>query len=519
MTAQARIARVQLAMGLDESLRRARAAMADKAVDDFYTFFRYFAWPVLEPATKFVDNWHIHALCEHLQAVTNDEISRLIINIPFRQLKSRIVSQSWHAWEWLRKPHLQYLTGSYAINLATRDAVDARRVIESDAYQACWGDRFRMTTDQNVKTRYENSKRGMRTITSTESGATGFGGNRIIVDDPISAADADNEIARKRSIEWWKGTVATRFNNPGEDAAVIVQQRLHENDLSGYLLQTQPEVWEHLAFPMRYEETRPVFMGGKVQEVATKDIKTCIGYTDPRTVLGELLNPARLPEATVKQMELDLGEYHVGAQLQQRPTSRGGVIFKRADWQFYVELPAILDETIISVDCTFKDTKTSDYVAIQAWGRVGARYYLLKRLREKMGFGATVTAIRTYKALFPKATAVLVEDKANGSAVIETLKGDIPGIIAIEPEGGKVARAFAIQPTHESGNLYIPDPSIDPDIETYLAELSSFPTAPNDDEADATTQAVNWYKNRTSSTGILDFYQQQLDAQNQQRAA
>ena len=504
------MARTVLEQALFDVRMERKRRIAEVAAVDFYVFFKEFAWPVLEPGTVYVDNWHIEALCRHLEAVTHGEINRLLVNIPYRQLKSRIISQAWPVWEWINVPSIQFLTASYARDLAIRDAVDSRRIIESAEFQECFGDRFQMTSDQNVKSRYENDKRGMRTITATDAAATGFGGNRIIVDDPISALDADNEIARLRAIEWWRGTVATRFNNPREDAAVIVQQRLNELDLSGYLLSNHPGEWEHLVFPMRYEETRPVYIGGILKEVPTKEISTSLGYVDPRTEVGELLNPKRLDDATVAQMEKDLGAYHAAAQLQQRPTARGGVIFKRADWKFYKELPSYFDEIVLSLDCAFKDTKTSDYVALQAWGRKGAEFYLLKRVRERLGFGATVTATATHKALFPDAVAVLIEDKANGSAVIETISKDINGVLAIEPEGGKVARAYAVQPTHEAGNIYLPDPSIDPEIETFLSEVSSFPNAPNDDETDAFTQAINWFKNRVTGTGILDYYKQQL---------
>ena len=506
------IKRSVLEQGLYDIRMERKRRLSKEAASNFAVFFREFAWPVLEPATTFIDNWHIDALCEHLQAITYGDINRLLINIPYRQLKSRIVSQAWPVWEWINTPSVQFLTASYARDLAIRDAVDSRRIIESAEFQECFGDRFQMTSDQNVKSRYENDKRGMRTITATDAAATGFGGNRIIVDDPISALDADNEIARLRAIEWWKGTVATRFNNPKEDAAVVVQQRLNELDLSGYLLSNHPGEWEHLVFPMRYEKTRPVYVGGILKEVPTEQVSTCLGYTDPRTVEGELLNPKRLDEDTVKQMEKDLGTYHTEAQLQQRPAARGGVIFKRADWKFYKELPK-LEEIVISVDCAFKDTKTSDYVAIHVWGRKGSEFFLLKRLRERMGFGATVKATATHKGLFPSAVATLVEDKANGSAVIETIKKDINGVLAIEPEGGKVARAYAVQPTHEAGNIYLPDPSIDPTIEEFLSEASSFPNAPHDDETDAFTQAINWFKNRVKGTGILDYYRQQLEEQ------
>lgn len=386
---------------------------AEDARKDFFTFFRGFAWPVLEPATKYVDNWHIHAICEHLQAVTRGEITRLIISLPFRMLKSTLVSQAWPAWEWIEKPSTQWLTASFAKELATRDAVNSRRVIESDAYQACWGDRFQMTTDQNVKTRYENTARGHRFITSTDAGATGFGGNRILVDDPMNAKKADSEIARNESIEWFKGTISTRFNNPKEDAAVIVHQRLHENDLTGWLLKHQPEVWEHLVLPMEHELKRSIFIGGMMKEVPVSEIETSIGFKDPRTVEGELLHPARLDAESVAILKKAIGSYHTASQLQQKPTSRGGVIFKRERWNFYTALPQF-DERIISVDATFKDNEDSDYVAIQAWGRIGAHKFLIKRMKEQMGFSATVTALRSWAALFPGYTALLIEDKANG---------------------------------------------------------------------------------------------------------
>lgn len=212
------------------------AVKAVQAERSLWRFLRDYAWPVLQPGTPFVDNWHVHAICEHLEALSRGEIKRLVINLPFRMLKSTIISQAFPAWEWLEKPHLQYLTASYAKDVATRDAVDSRRIIESPAYQAAWGDRFRMTTDQNVKTRYENNRKGSRVVTATDAAGTGFGGNRIVIDDPVSALEADSEVARAQSIEWWKGTASTRLNNPKEDAIIVVHQRLHVEDLTGYIL-------------------------------------------------------------------------------------------------------------------------------------------------------------------------------------------------------------------------------------------------------------------------------------------
>lgn len=457
---------------------------AELARRNLHDFLQYIAWPVLMPATPFVDNWHIRAICDHLEAVKSGQIKKLIINMPFRSLKSTIISQTFPAWEWIHNPSLQYLTASYAKDVAIRDAVNSRRIIESERYQRHYGTAFKMSGDQNVKSRYDNDKAGHRTVTSTDGTGTGFGGNRRIVDDPISAKEANSIPAVEASIEWWRGTMTTRANDPVNDSVIIVHQRINERDLTGYLLANESG-WEHLVLPMRYESEYKK--------------TTSIGFSDPRTIEGELLHPARLPEFIVQEMEKSLGAYHTNAQLQQRPDSRGGNIFNRNHWQYYKVLPT-LEEIVISVDCTFKDLQTSDYVAIQVWGRNGANKYLIYRVRQRMGFAATVQAIRSTKAKFPKAIAVLIEDKANGSAVIETLTKEIAGIIAINPEGGKVARAYAVQPEQESGNIYLPDPSIDGDIETFLAEVSSFPTPTiNDDEVDAFTQVINWMRNRPSS--------------------
>lgn len=508
---RSRAQKLQLVMALDERLRRKRRALADKAREDFFTFFRYFAWPVLEPSTEYVDNWHVHAICEHLQAVSKGQVNRLIINMPFRMLKSTLVSQAWPVWEWIERPSLQYLTSSYAKVLSIRDAVNSRRIIESDVFQESFGERFMMTSDQNVKSFYENSKRGQRVATSTDAAATGFGGNRILVDDPISSREADSEPARLASIEWWKGTAATRFNDASKDAAVVVMQRLHEDDLTGYLLKSGAR-WEHLVLPMRYERKRMVYIGGNLKEVDTDTISTSTGFVDPRSDEGELLCPARLNDEAVTAIELDLGSYHTKAQLQQAPTTRGGTIFARKDWKFYKALPT-MDECVLSIDATFKDTKNSDFVAIQLWGRKDADKYLMKRLKERMGFGATVKAIQAMRAdaisKKLKLTAILIEDKANGPAIIETLKKDVSGVIAIEPEGGKVARAFAIQPEHEAGNIWVPDPSIDPTIEEFLSETASFPNVAHDDETDSFTQAINWLRNRVTKIGMLEYYRQE----------
>lgn len=465
----------------EEKLRRVAARK-------LHTFLKHYAWPVLQPGTQFVDNWHIGAICEHLEAVKMGQIRRLLINMPFRMLKSTIVSQAFPAWEWIDAPHLQYLSASYAKDVATRDAVDSRRIIESWQYQLAWGDRFEMTSDQNVKTRYENDKRGSRVVTATDAAGTGFGGNRIIVDDPVSALEADSEVARNTSIEWWKGTASTRLNNPQEDAIIATHQRLHQNDLTGYIL-AEERGWEHLVLPMRYDpELRKT---------------TSIGFQDPRSKFGQLLCPDRLNEDTVQEMEHRLGSYHTAAQLQQNPVGREGSIFGRGDWNFYFVPPEqqaqSMDEIIWSWDMTFKDTKGSDKVSGLAIGRKGADKYLLWRVNDQLSFSKSKTAVENERQRFIKRTiAILIEDKANGPAIIDALKESVPALTPITPQGGKIARAYAVQPQHEAGNFYLPSPTM-PGFEwvnAWMDLFAAFPGVPNDDDVDAWTQGVTWFTSR-----------------------
>lgn len=474
---------------------------AEKGRRSFHFFFQHIAWPALQPATEFKDNWHIGAICEHMEAVKLGQIRKLVVNMPFRMLKSSIISHAFPAWDWIDNPSRQFLSASYSRDIATRDAVDSRRIIESVGYQQAYGNCFRMTGDQNVKGRYENDHRGMRIVTSTDSTGTGFGGDFRLIDDPVSAREADSALALARSIEWYRGTMATRANDPSSGAIVLVHQRLNPNDLTGYVL-AEEEGWEHLVLPFRYD---PALRK-----------TTSLGFSDPRTVEGELIHPARIDEKNAQALEKSIGSYHRSAQLQQNPEPRGGIIFNRNHWKYYRELPE-LDEITISVDCTFKDLQSSDYVAIQAWGNKGANDYLLKRVKERMGFAATVLAVRSMKALYPDAVAILIEDKANGTAVIETLSDEIAGILAIQPEGGKVARAYAAQPAQEAGNVWLPDPSIDSDIETFLTEVSCFPNSVNDDETDAMTQYLNWRRVRGKTMGLVEYMKQQVEEKRNQQ--
>jgi len=381
---------------------------ADELMANFHSYVLA-AWSSLEPATRFVDNWHVGAICEHLQAVAERQILRLIINMPPRFLKSNLVSVLWHTWVWTRWPERRFLTGSYAKDLATRDAVAARRVMETAWYRRHFEHVFTFTTDQNVKTRYENDKRGYRVTTSPDSASTGEGGDHLVIDDPISAKEATSEVVRKSANSWWKESMSTRFNDPKTGTAVLVMQRLAQDDMTGMLLGEGG--WDHLILPMRYE--------------AAHRKVTSLGFVDPRTEEGQLLFPERYDLESVERLEKDLGSYGTAGQLQQRPVPRGGAIFLRNNYRFWMGRVEDVEyeECVISVDCAFKDLKDSDYVALQVWGRRGADKILLYRKRERLSFTQTKLLIETVWPKFrTKTVAVLIEDKANCPAVIDTLR-------------------------------------------------------------------------------------------------
>lgn len=479
------------------------AIQGERARRSFKYFFREFAWPVLYPGVSFVDGWHVDAVCEHLEAVKRRQIKKLYINLPGRHLKSTLVTQSFPAWDWIDDPQLTYLTASYAQHLATRDSAMSRLVMQSQRYQDAFGRSFQLRSDQNEKHHYANSRGGYRLAVGVDTGVTGFGGNRRIVDDPVNPADMNSAVKIARGVEWWKGTFSTRVNDPKNDTIVLAQQRLSADDTTGYVT-TKEDGWVGLVIPLRHEVDQP-------------RRTTSLGWTDPRTVDRALMQPERIGEAEAAPLERQLGEYHRLAQLQQRPKHRGGVIFKRSDYRFWTVLP-VIDYWLMSVDCTFKDGQTNDHVAVQAWGLSGPRKILVKRIKERMSFSATCMAVRTMHASLPDCMAVLIEDKANGSAVIETLSKEVAGVIAINPDGGKAARAYAMQPDHEAGNVWLPDPTVDPDIETFLVASSAFTGADggDDDEIDGMTQAVNWSRKRFGMMGLQEHMRAQAEAMAQQ---
>jgi predicted phage terminase large subunit-like protein len=470
------------------------------ATRSFKEFVRQ-AWPIIEPLTPFVPGWHIDAIIDHLEAVTRGDIRQLIINVPPRHMKSLLVSVLWPAWEWIQHPERRWLYSSYAASLSIRDSVKCRMLIESAWYQRFWGDRFSLASDQNTKTRFDNNRSGYRIATSVGGAATGEGGDRIVVDDPHNVQEAESDTIRKSTIDWFDVVMSTRVNDPRTAAKVIIMQRCHQRDLSGHLLAQGGYV--HLRLPAEFEEPKCI---------------TPIGWSDPRTQLGELLWAGRFGPTEIADLKIGLGSYAAAGQLQQRPSPAGGGIFKR-HWFRYIQprganfppvivrlpdgspisIPPIVVphgtvEQIQSWDCSFKDLDTSDYVVGQVWARMGSSFFLGDQIRGRLDCPGTVKAVRELTEKWPNTLAILIEDKANGSAVIQMLQNEIPRLLPVNPSGGKIARAQAVSPLVEAGNVFLPHPDWAPWVNDFIEECVQFPNGAHDDQVDAMTQALlRWH--------------------------
>jgi predicted phage terminase large subunit-like protein len=448
------------------------------------------AWPTAVPSL-FQYNWHIGAIAEHLTALYRGQIRDLLINIPPRFGKSSICSVMFPAWVWLQDPRVKLLYSSYAANLAIRDSLATRQLIESNWYQSRWSDRFTIAKDQNEKSRFENSFKGYRLATSVGGANTGEGVDIIVCDDPHSVQTVESDIVREGAVRWWNEVMSTRGNDPRTVRRLVIAQRAHFADLSGNILLQGDYV--HLNLPMEFEK-------GATYVSVPSGVQFAPETTDPRSEDGELLWKERYTAEETAKLKKRLGSHASAAQLQQRPTPREGGMFKRAQIQFYDLPPSILlekkfDDQCWSWDCAFKDLDDSDYVVGTAWLRFGADFYLLHLVRDRMAFSATKKAIQACAAKYQgKITRILVEDKANGPAVIDDLKHKVPGFKPVEPEGGKEARAQAIEPFWEAGNIYLPMRA--PWVEDFIQECTEFPRGAYDDQVDSMTQALVWFMKR-----------------------
>lgn len=462
------------------------------------------SWRVVEPVTPYMNNWHIGLISEYLVALTKLRIQNLIINIPPRHMKSLQACVMWPTWVWIDMPASRWLTGSYSMNLALRDTLKARRILQSDWYQDRFRDRFQLTGDQNEKRRYENDKTGLRMAFGMDTGFVGEGGDFIVVDDSLKPQDADSDIERNKINQTWDESVSTRANDPKTARRLIIGQRLHDDDLPGHVLEkmqndANAHQYELLCLPARYEANR--FFSG-------------IGLADPRTEPGALLWPEHIDDKELKAIEADLGVRAAAGQLQQRPAPIGGAIFL-VDWwagnknRYDPADMGIYNQSIarwLFWDTALKDKEQNDTTALVVFEllpdyRIFARHVWWKRLQFPQ-LSSTIEE-ETVRWMFDeKLRDCVIEDKASGISAIQTLEQGASEevaqrIKAFNPgSASKSARMRSASMWCERGCVLLPTPHPSvPWLFEFEDMLYKLPAAKIDDPGDAFSMGILYLEN------------------------
>lgn len=415
-------------------------------------------------------NWiagkHHKIICDKLDDVIAGKIKRLMFFLPPRHGKSMCVTKTFPSYYLGKFPDKRVLEVSYGEDLAKEFGESNRKKVEEFGLPV-FDINVSATQSSKVDWNIENHYGGMVSV-GVGGGITGKGADLLILDDPIkNRTEAESERFRRYLYSEWQSSIYTRLHPNA--TVIIILTRWHEDDLAARLIKESPDEWDIVSLP-------------------------CICDSDDDLLcrkIGEPLWPEhgfdkRWAETTKKTV----GSYAWSSLYQQSPTPAGGSIIKRSWIKYYDSLPLQFDKIVQSWDCSFKDNSDNDYVSGQIWGKLGINYYLLDRVHDRMGIVATINAIKAMSAKWKEANSIFIEDKANGTAVVEMLKNQIPGIIPVEPKGGKIVRTQAVAPFFEAGNVYLPDPSIKAWVGDFVEEVLSFPNGQNDDDVDSMSQAI-----------------------------
>lgn len=443
---------------------------------------------------------HTELVCETLQRIADGEQLSVLIEMPPRHGKSMTVTESFPSFYLGKNPNKRVIAAAYSDGLAKKFGRLNRNKFSEFAPELF----SQRLSDENAAVKdwgVEGNNGGM-IATGIGGSLTGQGADLMIIDDPIkNMKEASSQLIRDNIWDEWEATLATRLHDGA--SVIVIMTRWHEDDLIGRLLNRSPRKWIRLRLPAIAEDEDDL-LGREIGEPLCREL----GFD----------------EEWAEQKKTEVGSRTWAALYQQRPSPAGGNIFKREWMRYYVRteqqkrdwglsddvavLPVHYDKFAQSWDCTFKDTSKSDFVAGGVWARKGANFFLMDIDHRRMGFSETMKAIRKMTDKWPQARSKYIEDKANGTAVIEMLKDEISGITPVEPEGGKEARANAVSPLFEAGNVFLPHPKLHSWSEDVVEELVSFPNAAHDDLVDMTSQALNQLY--TSKSNPLDRYRNLL---------
>ncbi len=418
---------------------------------------------------------HLELVCNTVQDFIEDKlinedgkiVNVLTISIPPQHGKSQSVTETLPSWYLGKYPSKRVIVVSYGDDLARRfGRRNKQKILE-------YGNKLfgiEISNETRSDTEFEiNGYKGTMISRGIMAGITGQPGDLIIIDDPIkNRQEADSETYRERVWDEWLNSIKTRLSAKGK--VIIIQTRWHEDDLTGRIIKENTERYHELNLPCEAEEND--LLGREVGDA----------------LFPEIGKDREWLQDFKKSYTTSQGSRAWEALFQGRPSSQEGNLIKRGWWKYYNVLPRVAVK-ILSVDATFKDEDDSDFVVIQVWGKVGSSLYLIDQTRDRMDFPTTIREIKQMLKKHPTCSAKLIEDKANGSAIISVLRSSVGGIIPVNPKGGKVSRVNAILPYIEAGNVFLPENA--PWTVDFVNEASSFPLGKNDDQIDCASQALN----------------------------
>jgi predicted phage terminase large subunit-like protein len=466
---------------------------------DFYAFVQK-TFETVVPGAAFSQNWSTEAVSHALEKVVSGETTRLIINIPPRSLKSISASVALPAFLLGHDPTKKIISVCYSDDLAKKFANDCRAVMRDPWYQRLFP-RTRIDKAKDTETEVRTTKRGYRLATSVGGTLTGRGGDIVIIDDPIKPQDAQSKSIREKTVQWYENTLLSRLDDKVRGAIVLVMQRLHMDDPTGYLLEKKAG-FELLCLPA-IAETREIIELGQ-------------GRFHVREI-DDVLDPVREPRPALEQLKAAMTPLVFSAQYQQRPIPLEGNLIKREWIKFYTgNVPSQEAEYFVtSWDTAMKSSELSDYSVATVWQVQdrGQRIYLVDLVRGRFEFPdlvrAAISLHKKWRFDIKHQHRLIIEDKGSGTSLIQALKGAgiRPYPHDMKVVGDKIMRLEAQTSLFAGGVVHFPKDA--PWRDELLAELLAFPGVRNDDQVDSVSQALNfisWIESRRIGIARLNWY-------------
>lgn len=429
----------------------------------------------------YVVNWHHRLMCDYLDRFIRGDITRLMVFTAPGHGKSELTSRRLPAFLHGRFPDAEIMAASYSLSLANDMTADVQRIMDSEEYHAIFpgvripppGSRDSLYARKQEE-HHIIGRRGKYRGQGVGGAFTGKRARYIVIDDPIKGRqDADSPAFRDYLYSWYSSDLRSRLRSGGGQI-LITLTRWHDDDIAQRLLDLakrdkDADQWTVLILPAFREN---------------------MDFADDPRELGGVLWPEAFPLSELNAIKAS-DPRGFNALYQQRPTAQEGNIFKREYWKYYRQLPDRFDVEIQSWDMAVKGKETGSRTVGLVMAKKGADKYVLDVVKGHMEFPIACNAVVALSAKWPKTHRKLVEDKANGPAVIATLQRRVSGLVPVAPDGDKVARANAVSADCESGNVWLPDPSLAPWVNDFVNELADFPNSKFNDQVDAFTQALS----------------------------